>query len=106
MLTVPAPAPDALDGARLRAQLADAGVIVDADGFHLDGDCLVFPDLTDGQRTAVQTAVDKHMSRPAPPDPATEFENAVTAATTLDALKAALLGTKGPGAEPRRPDDR
>lgn len=35
--------------------------------------------------------------------PEDDFRAAVQAATTLDELKAALLGTAGPGAEPRRP---
>lgn len=39
----------------------------------------------------------------APVDRTAEFRKAVTAATTLDGLKAALLGTAGPGAEARRP---
>lgn len=42
-----------------------------------------------------------------PDDPADvadrEFREAVEKATTIADLKAALLGTRGPGAEPRRP---
>jgi translation elongation factor EF-Tu-like GTPase len=50
---------------------------------------------------ALQAALDAHVPTPEP-DPEDEFRKAVEAATSLDALKAALLGTKGPGAEPRR----
>lgn len=53
----------------------------------------------------LQAALDAHVP-PAQVDHAADFAAAVKAATTLDALKAALLGTKGPGAEPRRPDGR
>lgn len=37
-----------------------------------------------------------------PPDPNDEFRRAVEVATSLADLKAALIGTSGPGAEPRR----
>lgn len=41
---------------------------------------------------------------PTPADEADqEFREAVEKATTIADLKAALLGTRGPGAEPRRP---
>lgn len=53
----------------------------------------------------LQAALNAHIA-PAPVDHDKAFRDAVTAATNLDALKAALLGTKGPGAEPRRPDGR
>lgn len=53
----------------------------------------------------LQSALDAHTA-PVEVDHAADFAAAVKAATTLDALKAALLGTKGPGAEPRRPDGR
>lgn len=56
---------------------------------------------TDGADSSkVQAAVDAHTPT-AEPDPVGEFQKVVKAATTLDALKAALLGTTGPGAEPR-----
>jgi hypothetical protein len=54
---------------------------------------------------ALRSALDAH-TPVEDPDPAQEFADAVKAATTLDGLKAALLGIKGPGAEPRRPDIR
>jgi hypothetical protein len=47
-------------------------------------------------------AVAAHTAEPEP-EPDKEFRDAVEAATSLADLKAALLGTKGPGAEPRRP---
>lgn len=53
----------------------------------------------------LQAALDAHTPAPTP-DPDGEFRQAVEAATTLAALKAALLGSTGPGAEPRRPDGR
>lgn len=53
----------------------------------------------------LKAAVDAH-TPPAPVDHDKAFRDAVTAATSLDALKAALLGTKGPGAEARRPSGR
>lgn len=53
----------------------------------------------------LKTALDAHTPA-APVDHDKAFRDAVTAATTLDALKAALLGTKGPGAEARRPTAR
>lgn len=39
----------------------------------------------------------------APPDPDDEFRAAIEGASTIADLKAALLGTTGPGAEPRQP---
>lgn len=101
MLTVPAPA--SFDGARLREQLAQDGVVLGANDLYLAGDRLVFPGLGAGHRAAVQSALTSHLDRPLPADAAIEFQAAVKAATTLDALKSALLGTSGPGAEPRRP---
>lgn len=61
----------------------------------------------DSTVTAAQlkAAVDAH-TPPAAVDHDKAFRDAVTAATSLDALKAALLGIKGPGAEARRPDGR
>jgi hypothetical protein len=50
----------------------------------------------------LRVAVGAHV--PAEPvDHDAEFRQAVEAATTIAGLKAALLGSKGPGAEPRRP---
>lgn len=63
MLTVHAPAPDALDGDRLRAELAAAGITAD---FYLADDRLAFPDLADGDRVTVEGAVACHMDRDAP----------------------------------------
>lgn len=40
---------------------------------------------------------------PSDTDPDAEFRAAIEAATSIADLKAALLGAKGPGAEPRRP---
>lgn len=104
MLTLPAPAPEALDGERLRAELAVAG-IADVD-VRLVGDELVFPDLAVSHRSMVEGALSRHMSRPGPPDADAEFRQALEAATTVAALRDALLGKTGPGAEPRRPDGR
>lgn len=50
----------------------------------------------------LQAAVDAHVPA-APVDHDAEFRTAVEAAGTLAALKAAILGATGPGAEPRRP---
>lgn len=50
----------------------------------------------------LQAAADAHAAE-FPPDPDDEFRKAVEAATSVADLKAALLGTAGPGAEPRRP---
>jgi hypothetical protein len=50
---------------------------------------------------AVQDAAASYIP-PLRPDPAAEFRKAIEAATSIADLKAALLGTTGPGAEPRR----
>jgi hypothetical protein len=50
----------------------------------------------------LRAALDAHTPA-AEPDPDAEFRKAVEAATSLAALKDALLGTTGPGAEPRQP---
>lgn len=106
MLTLPSPGTDRLDGDRLRDQLAEAGVVLGNDDLYLDGDRLVFPTLNDGQRSAVQAALDAHMNRPLPPDPDAEFRKALEAATTLAQIRDALLGKTGPGAQPRQPNSR
>lgn len=65
---------------------------------------VVVADLESPVTTDVlQAALDAHAPVPVP-DPDAEFRAAVEAATTLSALKAALLGSKGPGAQARRPD--
>lgn len=104
MLTLSAPAPDSLDGDRLRDQLAEAGIT--SAEFYLSGDRLTFPALDDSDRTLVESALSAHMNRPAPSDPEAEFRAALTAATTVTQLRDALLGKAGPGAQARRPDNR
>lgn len=104
MLAIPAPA--ALDGVRLRAQLADAGIVLTVEDLHLVDGRLYFPTLTDEHRGTVEAAVNGHMSRPAAPDPDAEFRKALEGATTVAQIRDALLGKTGPGAEPRRPDGR
>lgn len=51
----------------------------------------------------LRNALAGHVPSP-PPDPDAEFRAAVEAATTISALKAALLGHTGPGAQARRAD--
>jgi hypothetical protein len=80
--------------AQLAGEVGAALAASDTDVVVVDEDSTVTSD-------ALQAAVDAHVPA-AEPDPDAEFRKAVEAATTLDALKAALLGTKGPGAEPRR----
>lgn len=93
------PVPTSLHGDALADELAAAG-LPDAD-VSVDGDELVIAGPED--RDAVQAVVDAHVP-PAPgPNPDDEFRKAVEAATSIAGLKAALLGTSGPGAEPRRP---
>lgn len=54
----------------------------------------------DAHDATVRTVIDAHVPA-VDPDPDAEFRAAVEAATTLAALKAALLGATGPGAQPR-----
>lgn len=103
MLTVPAPDAANMDGDRLRDELADSGLAVSADGMSVAGGRIVFSDLSDSDRQTVEGAVSRHMGRPLPADPDDEFRAAIEGASTIAELKAALLGTKGPGAEPRQP---
>lgn len=67
------------------------------------------PDVDDG---TLRAALDSHVADPSITPPATEseheraereFREAVEAASSVADLKAALLGSSGPGAEPRRP---
>lgn len=67
-----------------------------------DGSWVYRVDRDDVEEASVQGAVDAHVPV-APPDPDDEFRTAIEAATSIADLKAALLGTQGPGAEPRRP---
>lgn len=100
MLTVPAPA--ALNGDTLEDELDAAGVPASV---TLVGDELRI-DAPESARSTVEQVVQAHVPPAPPPNPDEEFRKAVEAATDLAGLKAALLGSKGPGAEPRRPDGR
>jgi hypothetical protein len=62
---------------------------------------IVPADDTDLTQQQLEDAVAAHAAE-FPPDPDDEFRKAVEAATSIADLKAALLGTAGPGAEPRR----
>lgn len=107
MLTVPAPAPDRLDGRALVVELRAAGVEVETDGIVYDPAARTLSlDAPDTAKATVERVVGGHVPAAPAPDPQGEFRKAVEAATTLAALKAALLGTTGPGAESRRPDGR
>jgi hypothetical protein len=72
------------------------------DGQALAGVVAVPDDLDPAK---VQAVIDAHVPAP-PPDLDAEFRKAVEAATSLAALKDALLGKAGPGAEPRQPTGR
>lgn len=96
------PAPPVLNDATLRAELAAEGVAVGGDEMHVDGGDLVFPALSDGDRESVERVVATHLPPDPPLDPDEEFRQAIEQATSVADLKAALLGTSGPGAEPRR----
>lgn len=98
MLTFPLPA--AVHGDALTEELATAGFV--ADVYVRDGE-LVVVGPTEGDRPAVQSVIDAHVPPDPRPDPDDEFRAAIEAATSIADLKAALLGTSGPGAEPRRP---
>lgn len=89
-------APEALRAA-LRKEWEVCDIIVRSDGWTVFGPSL--------DPVAVQTAVDGwavSSGASAASDPDDEFRAAIKAATSLADLKAALLGTSGPGAEPRR----
>jgi hypothetical protein len=93
MLTLPAP--DPREGDRLAASLR-AATLVGTDWRVASEGAL--------DEATVRSTVAAHDGTPAPVvDHDAEFRAAVEAATTLAALKAAILGSTGPGAEPRRP---
>lgn len=114
MLTVTAP--DPLNGATLRDELAAAGITVDRDNVRKAGDNLHFATLDEDARPTVEQVVADHTGEPSP-DPQAEarqrFRDAVqaaqakgAAATSVAALRGAfadltdaLLGT-GTNAEP------
>lgn len=98
MLTFPVPA--SLNGDALTDELAAAG-FPDAD-VTVVGDDLRVTGIDDADRDAVRSVLDAHVPPPPPADPADEFRAAIEAATSIADLKAALLGTTGPGAEPRQ----
>lgn len=102
MLTVPAPAPGALDGDRLRDELAEAGIAVTVEAMMVNDGRIVFPGLSDTDRQTVEGAVDRHMSRPAPVNPDDELDAALADAAAkptveekVDAMLAALRGQAG-----------
>lgn len=49
----------------------------------------------------LQDALARYVPPTLPPDPDVAFRAAIEGATTLAALKAAILGSTGPGAQPR-----
>lgn len=65
-----------------------------------DTELVVADDKATVTAAELRAALDAHTPAPKP-DPDAEFRKAVEAATTLAALKAALLGSTGPGAQPR-----
>lgn len=85
--------------------LAQLAVEVGADLTASGVEVVVVDEESTVTAAALKAAVDAHVVA-AEVDHTAAFTEAVKAATTLDALKAALLGTKGPGAEPRRPTGR
>lgn len=95
------PKPTALHGEALTDELAAAGFL-DAEVSDNGRGELEVSGVADGDRDAVQAVIDAHVPPPPPPDPDDEFRKAVEAATSIADLKAALLGTVGPGAEPRQ----
>jgi hypothetical protein len=92
--------PANLHGQQLAEELAAAGIAL-ASELLVDGDGQLVVD-TEASPSSVQAVLDAHVPAP-PPDPEAEFRQAVEAATSLAALKDALLGKTGPGAEPRQP---
>lgn len=100
IITLAAPVP--LNGDLLADELAAAGVPDPEVALVGDEVQIIAPD-DDRHRATVQQVVRAH-NPPAPgpsPDPDAEFRAAVEGATTLAALKAAILGSTGPGAQPR-----
>lgn len=96
--------PDPIVGDLLEQEIADAGVTVDR--VTLVGDSLRVVGATEDDRAAVEDVVAAH-------DPSgyetewekadRQFRDAVSNASSVAALKDALLGgTDNPGAEPRR----
>lgn len=67
MLTVPAP--DEINGRKLREQLADSGITVRRDEVYLTDGELVFTALGDEHTDAVTAALGEHLTRPDPPPP-------------------------------------
>jgi hypothetical protein len=102
VLSIPAPA--ALHGDALTAELHAAGFT--GAEVTLVGDRLEVSGVSESDRAKVEQVAGRHAPLPPPADPADEFRKAVESSTTLAGLKAALLGTTGPGAEPRRPEAR
>lgn len=103
------PKPERLNGAALVTELRAAGIDVDDDGVRDEADGTITV-VTDAPEAEVQAVIDAHVPPPPPADPDDEFRDAVTAAiadepagSPLRKLADALLGTSGPGAEPRRP---
>lgn len=101
MIRIPAPA--ALNGDALTAELRAAALPGAFVVLHPDAGEIEVHGVKDFQRAEVERVARAHVPPPAPADPQAEFRKAVSAATTLAALKDALLGTTGPGAEPRQP---
>lgn len=93
-------APSTVNGRALADELAAVG-IPDSDVVLIGDHLRINADEAD--RATVERVVAEHVPPPRPPDPDAEFRAAIQAASSIADLKAALLGTKGPGAEPRRP---
>lgn len=97
-------APNPLNGQTLLDELAAAGIVV-TELPILTGNKLVL-DVTEADRAVVETVLARHDgSDIEPPDVEAdrEFRAAIEAATTIAALKAALLGTGTAGRAAARP---
>lgn len=92
------PVPHKIHGDRLTEELAAAGL--PGAQVRVVGDRLEV-DAEGATEAKVQQVVAAHVPPPPPPNPQDEFRKAVEGATTLAALKAAILGSTGPGAQPR-----
>jgi hypothetical protein len=92
-----------LDGKTIRLDQLAAEVGAALTGS--DAEVVVADDDSTVTADALRAALDAHTPSPLP-DPEADFRKAVEGATSLAALKDALLGTTGPGAEPRQPTAR
>lgn len=87
MITIPAPNP--IDGGALQAELIAAGLPADTEVALVGSEVRL--NVGEEYRTTAESVAASHVPPTPPPDPYAVFVNAMNSATTLPAIKTAVM---------------